>query len=112
MGPAPRPRRGQRGPHRRAPRPRDASAPGGGRRGGGLDLLPGIGDLEAECGCEAWDHCPHTAALCYQVARLLDEDPFVLLLMRGAASAPSWTSCRRAAPHGRRAVRAGRGGGG
>ncbi|MFF0428182.1 SWF or SNF family helicase [Streptomyces sp. NPDC004520] len=49
----------------------------------GLDLLPGIGDLEAECGCEAWDHCPHTAALCYQVARLLDEDPFVLLLMRG-----------------------------
>ncbi|XUM02513.1 SWF or SNF family helicase [Streptomyces venezuelae ATCC 10712] len=49
----------------------------------GLDLLPGVGDLEAECGCEAWDHCPHTAALCYQVARLLDEDPFVLLLMRG-----------------------------
>ncbi|XEC33125.1 SWF or SNF family helicase [Streptomyces fradiae] len=49
----------------------------------GLDLLPGIGDLEPECGCEAWDHCPHTVALCYQVARLLDEDPFVLLLMRG-----------------------------
>ncbi|MGW1933815.1 SWIM zinc finger family protein [Streptomyces sp. NPDC001919] len=49
----------------------------------GLDLLPGIGDLEPQCGCEAWDHCPHTSALCYQVARLLDEDPFVLLLMRG-----------------------------
>ncbi|MFD5324850.1 SWF or SNF family helicase [Streptomyces sp. NPDC127092] len=49
----------------------------------GLELLPGIGDLEPECGCETWDHCPHTAALCYQVARLLDEDPFVLLLMRG-----------------------------
>ncbi|MER5309301.1 SWF or SNF family helicase [Streptomyces sp. NPDC002773] len=49
----------------------------------GLDLLPGIGDLDPECGCEAWDHCPHTAALCYQVARLIDEDPFVLLLMRG-----------------------------
>ncbi|MFB7512501.1 SWF or SNF family helicase [Streptomyces sp. NPDC056144] len=49
----------------------------------GLDLLPGIGDLEPECACEAWDHCPHTSALCYQVARLLDEDPFVLLLMRG-----------------------------
>ncbi|MFJ7955444.1 SWF or SNF family helicase [Streptomyces sp. NPDC096319] len=49
----------------------------------GLDLLPGIGDLDPECACEAWDHCPHTAALCYQVARLLDEDPFVLLLMRG-----------------------------
>ncbi|ADI04828.1 hypothetical protein SBI_01707 [Streptomyces bingchenggensis BCW-1] len=49
----------------------------------GVELLPGIGDLEPQCGCEAWDHCPHTAALCYQVARLLDEDPFVLLLMRG-----------------------------
>ncbi|MEW2080339.1 SWF or SNF family helicase [Streptomyces sp. NPDC005283] len=49
----------------------------------GVELLPGIGDLEPECGCEAWDHCPHTTALCYQVARLLDQDPFVLLLMRG-----------------------------
>ncbi|MFG2115719.1 SWF or SNF family helicase [Streptomyces sp. NPDC048718] len=49
----------------------------------GLELLPGIGDLEPECTCGAWDHCPHTAALCYQVARLLDEDPFILLLLRG-----------------------------
>ncbi|MYR45831.1 SWF or SNF family helicase [Streptomyces sp. SID5910] len=49
----------------------------------GIDLLPGLGDLEPECDCEAWDHCGHTAALCYQVARLLDQDPFVLLLMRG-----------------------------
>ncbi|WP_405406856.1 SWF or SNF family helicase [Streptomyces sp. NBC_01104] len=49
----------------------------------GVDLLPGIGDLDPECTCEAWDHCQHTAALCYQVARLLDQDPFVLLLMRG-----------------------------
>ncbi|MEV0494285.1 SWF or SNF family helicase [Streptomyces atratus] len=49
----------------------------------GVDLLPGIGDLDPECTCETWDHCPHSAALCYQVARLLDQDPFVLLLMRG-----------------------------
>ncbi|MEU6990183.1 SWF or SNF family helicase [Streptomyces sp. NPDC046465] len=49
----------------------------------GVELLPVIGDLEPECDCDAWDHCGHTAALCYQVARLLDEDPFVLLLMRG-----------------------------
>ncbi|WP_328666363.1 SWF or SNF family helicase [Streptomyces sp. NBC_00322] len=49
----------------------------------GVELLPGIGDLEPECTCGAWDHCPHTAALCYQMARLLDQDPFVLLLMRG-----------------------------
>ncbi|MFF0073006.1 SWF or SNF family helicase [Streptomyces sp. NPDC005494] len=49
----------------------------------GVELLPGIGDLEPECSCEAWDHCPHSAALCYQVARLLDQDPFLLLLLRG-----------------------------
>ncbi|MET9800252.1 SWF or SNF family helicase [Streptomyces sp. NPDC006368] len=49
----------------------------------GIELLPGIGDVEPECTCGAWDHCPHTAALCYQVARLLDQDPFVLLLTRG-----------------------------
>ncbi|MEU6279318.1 SWF or SNF family helicase [Streptomyces sp. NPDC047028] len=49
----------------------------------GVDLLPGIGELEPECDCDAWDHCGHTAALCHQVARLLDEDPFALLLMRG-----------------------------
>ncbi|MEU1038480.1 SWF or SNF family helicase [Streptomyces sp. NPDC005907] len=49
----------------------------------GIELLPGLGDLEAECDCGAWDHCRHTAALCYQMARLLDQDPFVLLLLRG-----------------------------
>ncbi|MFE6281339.1 SWF or SNF family helicase [Streptomyces sp. NPDC057877] len=49
----------------------------------GVELLPGLGDLEPSCDCGAWDHCGHTAALCYQVARLLDQDPFVLLLMRG-----------------------------
>ncbi|WP_206304547.1 SWF or SNF family helicase [Streptomyces sp. B27] len=53
--------------------------------GAGVELLPGIGDLEPECTCGTWDHCPHSGALCYQVARLLDEDPFVLLLMRGRA---------------------------
>jgi hypothetical protein len=50
---------------------------------GGIDLLPSLGDLEPECDCGVWDHCGHTAALCHQAARLLDEDPFVLLLMRG-----------------------------
>jgi uncharacterized Zn finger protein len=54
----------------------------------GIELLPGMGDLEPECGCGAWDHCGHTAALCHQVARLLDQDPFVLLLMRGRAERP------------------------
>lgn len=51
----------------------------------GVELLPGTGDLEPECGCGSWDLCPHAAALCYTVARLLDQDPFVLLLMRGRA---------------------------
>ncbi|NBM16071.1 SWF or SNF family helicase [Streptomyces sp. GC420] len=49
----------------------------------GVELLPGIGDLEPECDCGGWDHCGHTAALCYQLAQLLDQDPFVLLLLRG-----------------------------
>ncbi|MFF3306044.1 SWF or SNF family helicase [Streptomyces sp. NPDC002952] len=49
----------------------------------GVELLPGVGELEPECDCGSWDHCGHTAALCYQLARLLDEDPFVLLLIRG-----------------------------
>ncbi|MFJ5560637.1 SWF or SNF family helicase [Streptomyces sp. NPDC093250] len=49
----------------------------------GVELLPGLGDLEPECDCGTWDHCGHTAALCYQLARLLDQDPFVLLLLRG-----------------------------
>ncbi|MFF2846024.1 SWF or SNF family helicase [Streptomyces sp. NPDC058001] len=51
--------------------------------GVGVELLPAIGDLEPECNCEAWDHCGHTAALCYHVGRLLDQDPFILLLLRG-----------------------------
>ncbi|WP_416975472.1 SWF or SNF family helicase [Streptomyces sp. 4F14] len=54
----------------------------------GVDLLPGLGELEASCDCGAWDHCGHTTALCYLVARLLDEDPFVLLLLRGRPERP------------------------
>ncbi|POX49786.1 hypothetical protein C3489_24010 [Streptomyces sp. Ru71] len=50
----------------------------------GVRLLPGPGDLEPRCSCPDRGHpCKHAAALCYQTARLLDEDPFVLLLLRG-----------------------------
>ncbi|MEV0225385.1 SWIM zinc finger family protein [Streptomyces sp. NPDC050704] len=50
----------------------------------GVDLLPGSGDLEPHCSCPDFGHpCKHAAALCYQTARLLDQDPFVLLLLRG-----------------------------
>ncbi|MEU0098791.1 SWF or SNF family helicase [Streptomyces sp. NPDC006267] len=73
--------------------------------GAGVDLLPGIGDLEPECTCGAWDHCPHSGALCYQVARLLDEDPFVLLLMRGRDERRLWDELQ--ARSAARAVRAG-----
>ncbi|MFF4605586.1 SWIM zinc finger family protein [Streptomyces sp. NPDC001339] len=47
-------------------------------------LLPGPGDLVPRCSCpDDGRPCKHAAALCFQVARLLDADPFVLLLMRG-----------------------------
>ncbi|MGW7494038.1 SWIM zinc finger family protein [Streptomyces luteogriseus] len=52
--------------------------------GCGVSLLPGPGDLEPRCSCPDRGHpCKHAAALCYQTARLLDADPFVLLLLRG-----------------------------
>ncbi|MFC8359181.1 SWIM zinc finger family protein [Streptomyces griseorubiginosus] len=52
--------------------------------GCGVPLLPGPGDLEPQCSCPDRGHpCKHAAALCYQTARLLDADPFVLLLLRG-----------------------------
>ncbi|WP_443049424.1 SWIM zinc finger family protein [Streptomyces sp. HD] len=50
----------------------------------GVPLLPGPGDLDPQCSCPDRGHpCKHAAALCYQTARLLDADPFVLLLLRG-----------------------------
>jgi uncharacterized Zn finger protein len=50
----------------------------------GVPLLPGIGDLDPSCTCDGWElPCQHAAALCYQVAWLLDDDPFILLLLRG-----------------------------
>ncbi|MEV7403828.1 SWIM zinc finger family protein [Streptomyces sp. NPDC091267] len=50
----------------------------------GVVLLPGANDLDPSCSCpdRGWP-CKHVAALCYQMARLLDSDPFVLLLLRG-----------------------------
>ena len=50
----------------------------------GVPLLPQVGDLVPDCSCPDWGYpCKHAAALCNQAAWLLDEDPFVLLLMRG-----------------------------
>ncbi|TDC33379.1 hypothetical protein, partial [Kribbella albertanoniae] len=50
----------------------------------GIALLPGIGDLDPSCTCDEWElPCQHAAGLAYQVAWLLDSDPFVLLHLRG-----------------------------
>lgn len=48
-------------------------------------VLPGAGELVARCSCPdtVSPPCKHAAALCYRAARLLDTDPFVLLLLRG-----------------------------
>ncbi|MGW0363515.1 SWIM zinc finger family protein [Streptomyces sp. NPDC002990] len=48
-------------------------------------ILPGVGELVAHCSCPDFGRppCKHAAALCYRAARLLDEDPLVLLLLRG-----------------------------
>ncbi|WP_406098040.1 SWIM zinc finger family protein [Streptomyces sp. NBC_01013] len=50
----------------------------------GVTLLPAADDLDPDCSCpdRGWP-CKHVAALCYQMGRLLDADPFVLLLLRG-----------------------------
>lgn len=49
-----------------------------------VPLLPTIGDLESDCDCpDIGDPCQHAAAVCYQTAWLLDDDPFVMLLLRG-----------------------------
>ncbi|MEU3838503.1 hypothetical protein AB0E88_00470 [Streptomyces sp. NPDC028635] len=47
-------------------------------------LLPGYGDLDADCDCDTLGHpCPHATALCYQVSWLLETDPWLLALIRG-----------------------------
>lgn len=50
----------------------------------GVELLPGPGDLETACECDAWAQpCLHALALMYQLAWHLDGDPYALLLLRG-----------------------------
>ncbi|MCF3125681.1 SWIM zinc finger family protein, partial [Streptomyces arenae] len=49
-----------------------------------VPLLPAGRELAPSCTCPDRGHpCKHAAALAYQTARLLDADPFVLLLLRG-----------------------------
>ncbi|MDX3380787.1 SWIM zinc finger family protein [Streptomyces niveiscabiei] len=75
----------------------------------GVPLLPVAGELEPQCSCPDRGHpCKHAAALCYQTARLLDADPFVLLLLRGRGERDLLdTLARRSAAHAARAARNG-----
>lgn len=50
----------------------------------GAELLPGPGDIETACECEAWAQpCIHALGLLYQLAWHLDGDPYALMLLRG-----------------------------
>ncbi|MGV9338832.1 SWIM zinc finger family protein [Streptomyces sp. NPDC003688] len=75
----------------------------------GAPLLPGPAELNPRCNCPDSGHpCKHAAALCYQTARLLDADPFVLLLLRGRGERELLdTLSRRSAAHAARAAREG-----
>ncbi|MGI8685201.1 MAG: SWIM zinc finger family protein, partial [Acidimicrobiales bacterium] len=66
-------------------------------RGAGVALLPDAGDLQPRCSCPDWaDPCKHSAAVCYLVAGLLDEDPFRLLELRGRRRPDVLAAVRRA----------------
>lgn len=66
-------------------------------RSAGVALLPDAGDLQPRCSCPDWaDPCKHSAAVCYLVAGLLDEDPFRLLELRGRHRADVLAAVRRA----------------
>jgi len=52
----------------------------------GVELLPYGSELSSSCTCQAWtDPCPHALAVMYQLAWLIEADPFVLLHLRGLA---------------------------
>lgn len=50
----------------------------------GVELVPYGTELAASCTCAAWvDPCPHALALLLQVGWLVEDDPLVLLQLRG-----------------------------
>ena len=50
----------------------------------GVELLPYGGELGASCTCDHWaDPCVHALAVLQQLTWLVEEDPFVLLQLRG-----------------------------
>jgi hypothetical protein len=54
----------------------------------GLSLLPRPGEIGPRCTCpDEADPCKHAAAVCLLVAGALDDDPSVVLLLRGRGTA-------------------------
>jgi uncharacterized Zn finger protein len=50
----------------------------------GVEVLPYGSELECVCPCDSWvQPCRHALALVYQLGWWVDEDPFVLLHLRG-----------------------------
>lgn len=50
----------------------------------GVELLPYGGELGSTCTCDHWaDPCVHALAVLQQLTWLVEEDPFVLLQLRG-----------------------------
>ncbi len=50
----------------------------------GVELLPYGGELGSSCTCDHWaDPCVHALAALQQLAWLVEDDPFVLLQLRG-----------------------------
>lgn len=53
----------------------------------GARLLPSAQELTWHCSCpDDGDPCKHVAALAFETARFLDQDPFLLLLLRGRSA--------------------------
>ncbi len=50
----------------------------------GVELLPYGGELVASCTCSAWvDPCPHALAVLLQLGWLVEDDPLLLVHLRG-----------------------------
>lgn len=50
----------------------------------GVEVLPGPAEIDTACECDHWAQpCVHALALLYLLARHVDADPYVLLLLRG-----------------------------
>lgn len=65
----------------------------------GLDLVPALGDIDSECTCDGWElPCKHAAAIAYQAGWLIDDDPFLVLLVRGRGRDEVLEQLRASAP--------------